>query len=364
MSLERYIRQISLPGFGEEAQQKLIDARVLVIGVGGLGIPVLQYLNAMGVGTLGMVEQDVIELSNLQRQVLFSEEDLGKQKLPVALEKLRAANSGTNFKIYDTFITRDNALAIIKSFDIVVDATDNFPTRYLVNDACVILNKPLVYGALHGFEGHVSVFNYMGGPTYRCLFPEPPNNGTIPNCNEHGVLGVIPGIIGNLQALEVIKCLTGTGEVLAGKLLLYKGLTQSIYKIDFPVVLKNKERTMLEDQYETPDCSMSNEVSIEAFRKIANASSSWQLIDIRTLEEFNEDPIKKARNIPLRHLESTMHTLDTSRPIFFICQSGIRSLHAVHLVSNKFPEYESFSIKGGVDLWRSIDSTAQPSKGV
>ena len=364
MSLERYIRQISLPGFGEAAQQKLQDASVLVIGVGGLGIPALQYLNGMGVGTLGMVEQDVIEVSNLQRQVLFSEADLGKQKLHVALKKLRAANSETKFKIYDTFLTRENALEIIKSFDIVVDATDNFPTRYLVNDACVILKKPLVYGALHGFEGHVSVFNYKGGPTYRCLFPNPPNNDTIPTCNEHGVLGVIPGIIGSLQALEAIKCLTGIGEVLSGKLLLYRGLNQSMYKIDFPVVLKNKQRTILEDLYEIPDCSIRNEISIEAFTKIAQGSNSWQLIDVRSKAEFNEDPIKEARNIPLIDLETSMCNLDANLPVFFICQSGIRSLHAVRLVIDKYPEYESFSIKGGVDLWNIIHSNAQPSNGI
>lgn len=364
MSLERYIRQISLPNFGEEAQQKLLNARVLVIGVGGLGIPVLQYLNAMGVGTLGMVEQDLIELTNLQRQVLYAEADLGKQKLHIAKEKLCASNSETNFETYDTFLTRENALEIIKSYDIVVDATDNFPTRYLVNDACVILNKPLVYGALHGFEGHVSVFNFMGGPTYRCLFPDPPNNDTIPNCNEHGVLGVIPGIIGNLQALEVIKCLTGLGEVLSGKLLLYKGLTQSIYKIDFPVVLKNKQRTKLEEQYETPECTINHEVSIVDYREIAKTSTSCQLIDIRTREEFNEDPLKEAVNIPLNSLESYMDNLDASKPVFFICQSGIRSLQAVHLVLDRFPEHESFSIKGGVDLWRITDRSSQPSNGI
>lgn len=364
MSLERYTRQISLPNFGEEAQQKLLKAKVLVIGVGGLGIPVLQYLNAMGVGTLGMVEQDVIELSNLQRQVLFTEADLGKQKLQVALEKLRSANSETKFEIYDTFITRENALEIISSFDIVVDATDNFPTRYLVNDACVILNKPLIYGALHGFEGHVSVFNYLEGPTYRCLFPDPPNKDTIPNCNEHGVLGVLPGIIGNLQALEVIKCLTGIGEVLSGKLLLYKALNQSIYKIDFPVVLKNKQRTNLEDHYETPDCSISHEITIAAFLEIEKTSTSCQLIDVRTQEEFNENPIKDAVNIPLPDLESGMRNLDPSKPVYFVCQVGIRSLHAAHLVSDKFPEYTSFSIKGGIDQWRITNKSSQPSNGI
>ncbi|MBT8263730.1 MAG: HesA/MoeB/ThiF family protein [Muriicola sp.] len=364
MSLERYTRQISLPSFGEEAQQKLLKARVLVIGVGGLGIPVLQYLNAMGVGILGMVEQDVIELSNLQRQVLYTEADLGKQKLQVALEKLRSANSETTFEIYDTFVTRENALEIITSFDIVVDATDNFPTRYLVNDACVILNKPLVYGALHGFEGHVSVFNYQGGPTYRCLFPDPPNKNTIPNCNEHGVLGVLPGIIGNLQALEVIKCLTGVGEVLSGKLLLYKGLNQSIYKIDFPIVPINKQRTTLEDHYETPDCTTGHEITIAAFKEMTKTSNSRQLIDVRTQEEFNEDPMKDAINIPLSDLESFMHNLDVSRPVYFVCQVGMRSLQAVHLVRDKFPEYTSFSIKGGVDLWRSADKSSQLSNGI
>ena len=226
----RYLRQTSLKDFGEVGQAKLTEGRVLVVGLGGLGLPVLQYLNAMGVGTLGLMDQDVVELHNLQRQVLYTEKDLGKQKLDVAHEKLQEQNSSTILRTHDSFLTKENALTIIKDYDVIVDATDNFPTRYLINDACVILNKPFVYGALHGFEGHVSVFNYNNGPTYRCLYPNMPTSDEIPDCNENGVLGVVPGIIGTLQALEAVKILTGVGEVLSGRLLLFNGLDQHVGK--------------------------------------------------------------------------------------------------------------------------------------
>jgi adenylyltransferase/sulfurtransferase len=233
MKMDRYSKQTSLPLFGKQGQLLLANASVLVVGVGGLGIPVLQYLNAMGVGTLGLVDQDIIELSNLQRQLLFSEEDVGRSKTEVAFEKLGAQNSQTQINVHDTYITPSNAQSIVLDYDIVVDATDNFPARYLLSDICTIHKKPLVYGALHGFEGHLSVFNFEGGPTYRCLYPIMPEEQDIPNCNDHGVLGVIPGIIGNLQAMEVIKIITGIGEVTSGKLLLYNGLNQSMYAIKF-----------------------------------------------------------------------------------------------------------------------------------
>ena len=221
MNANRYIRQTLLKGFGVKAQEKLKQAKVLVVGAGGLGVPVLQYLNAMGVGVLGIVESDTIDLSNLQRQVIYGEGDVGLSKLAVIKQKLEAQNSETKINAYDTFLHKDNALEIIKNYDLVVDATDNFPTRYLINDACVLLNKPFVYGALHEFEGQVSVFNYKSGPTYRCLFPTMPSKGEMPDCNENGVLGIVPGIIGNLQALEAVKVITGIGKPLSGTLLIF-----------------------------------------------------------------------------------------------------------------------------------------------
>ena len=224
MNRERYTRQTTLKGFGQEGQQKLADAKVLVIGAGGLGVPVLTYLNAMGVGTIGIMDSDTVSITNLHRQVLYGQSDVGQSKVISALEKLKAQNSDTEIVVYDTFLTTKNALEVIADYDVVVDTSDNFPTRYLVNDACVILNKSFVYGALHGYEGQVSVFNYEDGPTYRCLFPNMPNENEVPNCNEHGVLGIIPGIIGNLQALETIKVITGIGEALSGKLLVFDGI--------------------------------------------------------------------------------------------------------------------------------------------
>ncbi len=363
MNTERYIRQTSLKDFGVAGQQALSKSSVLVVGVGGLGIPVLQYLNAMGVGTLGMVEQDLIELSNLQRQVLFSEEDLGKQKLQVAYDKLRAMNSGTILKTHDSFLTRDNALEIIASYDVVVDASDNFATRYLVNDACVILKKPFVYGALHGFEGHLSVFNYKGGPTYRCLFPEPPNNTSIPDCNENGVLGVIPGIVGSLQALEVVKILANIGEVMYGKLLIYNGLNQSFHKINFPVIPQNLKRSSLEKSYEIPSCTSLKQISAASFKKVMKGTDSWQLIDVRNTEEFNQDPdpIPQATNIPLSELETHTDQIKPNHILYFVCQTGIRSLTAISLLGSQFPENEMYSIIGGMDHWRTTLQKASKS---
>jgi molybdopterin/thiamine biosynthesis adenylyltransferase len=205
MNPKRYIRQTILKGFGAEGQRKLANAKVLVVGAGGLGVPVLTYLNAMGVGTLGIVDADVVSISNLHRQVLFTEAMVGLLKVHAAAEQLQKQNPETKINAYPTFLDLSNALEIIGNYDLVVDATDNFPTRYLINDACVILNTPFVYGALHGFEGQVSVFNYENGPTYRCLFANMPMADAIPDCNENGVLGILPGIVGNLQALEVVK---------------------------------------------------------------------------------------------------------------------------------------------------------------
>ena len=210
MNQERYTRQTILKGFGFEGQDKLANAKVLIIGAGGLGVPVITYLNAMGVGKIGIVDNDTVALTNLHRQVLYGQDDIGELKVNTALKKLKTQNDATTIEAYKTFINPKNALEIIENYDLVVDTSDNFPTRYLVNDTCVILKKPFVYGALHGYEGQVSVFNYKGGPTYRCLFPHMPKENEVPNCNEHGVLGIIPGIIGNLQALEAIKAVSYT----------------------------------------------------------------------------------------------------------------------------------------------------------
>ncbi|NJB69867.1 adenylyltransferase/sulfurtransferase [Saonia flava] len=353
MNTKRYIRQTNLKEFGAEGQQKLANASILVIGVGGLGIPVLQYLNAMGVGTIGLVEQDTVELTNLQRQVLYAENDIGRQKLEVALEKLQAQNSGTQFKTFDTFLTRDNALEIIAGFDVVVDASDNFPTRYLVNDACVILKKPFVYGALHGFEGQVSVFNFQGGPTYRCLFPNMPTVKEIPNCNDNGVLGVIPGIIGNLQALEVVKLVTSIGEVLSGILLIYNGLNQSIQKINFNLNTENLSILKLQDTYGNDNCENILNLSADQLQTLISSNTELQLIDVRTPKEYATYSLPGSKNIPLNELEDRYKEIDGILPVYVVCQSGKRSQTAVTLLQKKM-NGEFFNVSGGINSYLEL----------
>ena len=348
MRQKRFIRHYQLKGFGPEGQAKLGQARVLVVGLGGLGLPVVQYLNAMGVGTLGLVEQDTVEYHNLQRQTLFAENDVGRPKLEVVIEKLANQNAGTNLLPFDTFLTKSNALQIIGDFDVVVDATDNFATRYLINDACVILKKPFVYGALHGFEGHVSVFNYGEGPTYRCLFPEMPSAEEVPDCNENGVLGVLPGIIGTLQALEAVKIVAEVGEVLSGKLLLYDGLTQTTRRIGVPVNIENKRTKDLRPSYGAGDCLTTFSIQAEAFAQVLK-NKRVQLIDVRNPDEFNGFHLQSAKNIPLSELLSRFDEIDFDQPVYIICQSGKRSEKALKQLRKKQPDASILHILGGMD---------------
>ncbi|MBT8307243.1 MAG: HesA/MoeB/ThiF family protein [Maribacter sp.] len=348
METERYSRQTVLKEFGHKAQAKLAQAKVLVVGAGGLGVPVLTYLNAMGVGTLGMVDADTISTSNLHRQVLYTTQDVGESKVAIASKKLRAQNPNTELLSYDTFLTKENAMDIINGYDLVIDATDNFPTRYLVNDVCVILKKPFVYGALHSFEGQISVFNYKGGPTYRCLFPDMPSAQEVPNCDENGVLGVIPGIVGNLQALEAVKVLTGIGEVLSGKLLLFNGLNQSFQKVKFSPIPANLNITMLQMEY-TLNCSKET-VSIEAseFEKLWN-SELLQIIDVRTLKEYEQFHLRNSICHPLDGIDNWRHQINLSSPVYLICQSGIRSLKAQQYLQANNPEANFINVNGGIN---------------
>jgi len=342
----RYDRQTRLVSFGADGQEKLTVGRVLVVGLGGLGLPVVQYLNAMGVGTLGIIDNDTIDLTNLQRQVLYNESDVGKSKLEVTLEKLQEQNSETVIHSIPAFLNVENALEIIKGYDVVVDATDNFATRYLINDACVLLNKPFVYGALHGFEGQVSVFNHQDGPTYRCLFPKMPKADEVPNCDENGVLGVLPGIIGTLQALEVVKILTAVGEVLSGKLLLYDGWSQSTRKISFETNPANKQITKLAASYSGLPCKVDALIDAETYLAI---DTEHLLLDVRTAEEFRQDHLPKAQNKPLDELLHNLGGIATEKPIYLICQSGKRSQIAYEALTTQFPKVELYQIKGGMN---------------
>ncbi|UJH67310.1 HesA/MoeB/ThiF family protein [Allomuricauda sp. SCSIO 65647] len=348
MANDRYIRHQQLKDFGSEGQAKLTQASVLVVGLGGLGLPVVQYLNAMGVGTLGLVEQDLVEKHNLQRQVLYSENDVGKPKLEVALDKLAGQNTTTDLVPFDTFLTKHNALQIIEGFDVVVDATDNFATRYLINDVCVMLHKPFVYGALHGFEGQVSVFNHKEGPTYRCLFPKMPRADEVPNCDENGVLGVLPGIIGTLQALETVKVITGIGEVLAGKLLVYEGLTQTVQKIRFAVNPENKKINELQASYGIAYCESTLSLSAKEFAERLK-TKKLQVIDVRNPDEYNDYHLDGAKNIPLHELPTRIHEINFGATVYLICQSGKRSAAALEIVRKEKPKASILHILGGMD---------------
>jgi len=245
--LRRYNRHIMLPEVGRDGQKALKKARVLVVGAGGLGCPVLQYLAAIGIGKLGIIDFDKVDEENLQRQVLYGLQDLGKLKSIIVKTRLQQFNPLVNYEIINIRMDRNNALNIIQQYDIVVDATDNYPTRYLINDACVILKKPMVYGSIHTFEGQVSVFNYREGPTYRCLFPKMPGKREAPAASEIGVIGVLPGIIGTFQANEVIKIILGKGGILSGKLLVINILEPSFYRFTITKNQKNLSITELSD---------------------------------------------------------------------------------------------------------------------
>ncbi|MGB6153978.1 MAG: HesA/MoeB/ThiF family protein [Pricia sp.] len=348
MDLDRYKRQTQLSGFGIEAQERLRSAKVLVVGAGGLGVPVCTYLNAMGVGTLGLVDNDEVSLSNLHRQVLYAEKDIGRSKVAAAFEKLKAQNSDTLLIPHETFLTKENALQTMVGYDLIVDASDNFPTRYLINDACTLLKKPLVYGALHGFEGQVSVFNYEDGPTYRCLYPTMPKSDEVPDCNENGVLGILPGIIGNLQALEAVKVITGVGEVLSGKLLLFDGLSNSFQKIKFTVKPENLSIRQLRHSYDFECATGFGSIGADAFLGLVQ-SEVPQLIDVRTPVEFARNHIKIAKNIPLSELGERHQEMNYDTKTYVVCQSGVRSKKAIGKLLDMHPDAEFINISGGMN---------------
>lgn len=352
-NLGRFIRQTSLSNFGTDNQSKLAVSQVLIVGLGGLGLPIAQYLNAMGIGTLGLMDQDIVELHNLQRQILYFEDDIGKPKFEVVRKKLQNQNSKTIFKCFDSFLTKDNALDIIKGFDVVVDATDNFSTRYLINDACVILGKPFVYGGLHGFEGQVSVFNYNNGPTYRCLFPVMPAKDETPNCDDNGVLGVLPGIIGTFQALETVKVITGVGEILSGKLLLYNGLTQSTQKMNFVANEANQNIKKLQDDYGFTDCQVLPTINPAEYIALPNTDDIL-LIDVRNPEEFKANHLKGAINIPLSELSNAIDKIDFNKSVYLICKSGKRSKIALNQLIAERPNSSICHILGGMNEIASL----------
>jgi len=347
--LDRYNRHIILPEIGELGQKKINDARVLVVGAGGLACPVLQYLTAAGVGCIGIVDFDIVDISNLQRQILFGNSSLGKNKAIAAKESLSNLNPLVDINVYDEKLTGENALDIFSNYDMVVDGTDNFSTRYLINDAAVISNIPLIYGAIYKFEGQLSVFNYENGPTYRCLFPDPPKSGSIANCSEIGVLGVLPGIIGCMQANEVLKIILGIGEVLSGKLLCYNTLDCS------STILKLKKNTVEVDKIMSKKENFTEHIvevscgieSVDLSIQEAMLRDNVQFVDVREVFEQPKIDVLNPTCIPLSDLEDNLNLLDKQKAIIFFCKSGVRSKNAVYIVE-KYGYDNSFSIKNNI----------------
>lgn len=364
VSYERYNRQILLKQFGEAGQQKLLQAKVLVVGAGGLGCPVLQYLAAAGVGTIGIIDDDVVALSNLHRQVLYSVHDIGLSKAERASFTLQQLNPDITIIAYNKRLTVQNALDIIPSFDIVIDGTDNFSTRYMINDACVLLNKPLIYGAVSQFEGQVAIFNYNqpnGGLSvnYRDLFPEPPSEGEIQNCEQAGVLGVLSGIIGTMQANETIKLITGIGQPLVNRLLTYNALNNQTYEL---ILAVRKETAALipltveafrATNYEWICSSHAFEINTEAFDRIVE-DGNVTIIDVREPREFPEVTEFSHVKIPLSQIKNKARTITTDTVLIF-CQSGKRSLQAVEYLSEIFGDSKKiYSLEGGIIQWKAM----------
>ncbi len=364
-SYERYQRQVILPEFGEEGQQKLVQAKVLVIGAGGLGCPVLQYLTAAGVGMLGIVDDDVVALNNLHRQVLYSVNDIGLSKAETAARILNQLNPEIKIIPYNTRLTTDNALDLINKYDTIIDGTDNFSTRYMINDACVLLDKPLVYGAISQFEGQAAVFNYsseINGEkiNYRDIFPHPPKEDEVLNCAEAGVLGVLPGIIGTMMANETIKMITGIGEVLAGQLFTYNALNNQVYILSLSaaketrsLIPKDKEEFLKTDYVWL--CSSSHpelEINTDNFNTILADKTAADIIDVREPGEMPAVTEFDTIKIPLGKLNDRTDSIKSDTVVVF-CQSGKRSLQAARILSGIFGNTKKiYSLKGGIVEWK------------
>jgi molybdopterin/thiamine biosynthesis adenylyltransferase/rhodanese-related sulfurtransferase len=371
--LSRYARHISLPEVGIEGQQKLKAARVLCVGAGGLGSPLALYLAAAGIGTLGIVDFDVVDASNLQRQIIHTTNDIGSKKLDSAAEKLAALNPGVKVVKHETMLTSANALDILKDYDIVADGTDNFPTRYLVNDACVLLGKPNVYGSVFRFEGQASVFAAREGPCYRCLYPEPPPPGTVPNCAEGGVLGILPGLVGIIQATEVIKLVLAKGNPLIGRLLLVDALAMRFRELKLkknpqcPVCGENPTVTRLIDYQQfcglAPETSKEKtlnipQMTVQELKQRLDAGEDLMILDVREPFEYQIANIGGTL-IPQNEVPRRLAEIDRNREIVVQCRSGARSQRiAEFLAAQGYPNVKNLA--GGILAWADqIDPRVQ-----
>jgi adenylyltransferase/sulfurtransferase len=375
--VKRYSRHLVLQEFGLENQLKLKSAKVLVVGAGGLGSPALLYLTAAGIGTLGIADFDSLEVSNLQRQVIFTMDDLGKNKARAAAVRLRGLNPEVRFNVHTERLTASNVLEVVADYDMVVDGTDNFPTRYLLNDACVLTGKPLVYGSILRFEGQVAVFNVqtaagMYSANYRDLFPLPPDAATVPNCEQAGVLGVLPGLIGSMQANEVIKVITGLGEPLTGKLLLLDSLTmeQTIIQVknndaraaisvlidydEFCGISAGKNKSLTANQ----DCM--KEVTVQDLKEMMDAGADFQLIDVREPHEFDICNLE-GELIPQGEIPGNVDRISKDKKVVVHCRSGARSGNMVQWLEQNHGFTNLYNLKGGILAWAKEIDPSMPT---
>ena len=339
--LTRYSCQIQLPGFGVRAQELLLDAHILIAGAGGLGCPAAQYLAAAGVGTIGIADDDTVSMSNLHRQILYGPADAGRKKVEVACERLRQQNPEVRLIAHDVRLESNNITDILQQYDLVIDGTDNFDSRYLINDACVLAGKPVIYGAIYQFEGQVAVWNMLAAdgqrtPNYRDIFPEV-NAAMIPNCADGGVMPVLAGIIGCMQANEAIKVITGTGEPLAGKLLMYDAARAQSRVIGIGTTSKTKIESI----------GTTIEIPLLTIEELNKHMDQYELVDVRTTEEREQKNIG-GRHIPVAAIEMDSSFLESGKPIVMYCASGKRSMEAAKLVKRRHPQIIIYSLKGGI----------------
>ncbi len=358
----RYARQVLLPELGRDRQQRLLDARVLLIGLGGLGSPAALYLAAAGVGTLGLVDFDVVDETNLHRQIIHGTADIGRSKLASAAEAIRAINPDVQLELHEEPFGAGNARRLVEAYDVVIDGTDNFPTRYLVNDACVMAGTPNVYGSIFRFEGQAAVFAAPGGPCYRCLHPEPPPDGLIPSCAEAGVLGVLPGIIGTVQATEAIKLITGLGEPLVGRLLLYDALRMRFRDIglsrdpecpvcgDHPTIRELVAYDQVCEMAEVAEVAEVAAVTVDQLHQWRESGRPHMLIDVREPFEHASASIEGAVLIPMGTVMQQLAVLPTDRTVVVQCQSGGRSARVAAALRQK--GYTAVNLTGGIQAWR------------
>ncbi|MCS7063891.1 MAG: molybdopterin-synthase adenylyltransferase MoeB [Methylacidiphilales bacterium] len=375
--IKRYGRHLIMPEVTLSGQQKLKSARVLCIGTGGLGSPLLAYLAAAGIGKIGIVDFDTVDYSNLHRQIIHKTRNVGKPKIESAIETIREINPYVQVQPYQTALRSENALEIMKDYDVVVDGTDNFPTRYLVNDACVLLGKPNVYGSIFRFDGQATVFWAERGPCYRCLYPEPPEPGMVPSCAEGGVLGVLPGVIGVIQAIETVKLIIGVGDLLIGRLLLFDALKMKFRELkirkDPRCPICGPQATIKHlidyDQFcgvvpQQQNGRVDGEIGemsvMELYEALRRDPGSFDLIDVREVQEWEIARIPGAKLIPLSVLPERIHELDSSREIVVHCKSGVRSLKACRLLYQAgFRKLRN--VVGGIDAWSAEIDPSVPT---